>query len=807
MPKRPFAGSPANLTAGAIRDDLGAKRKLAKMDPSRGGHLGVARVTLVNFEEFYVSLRTVVGTATDFDRIPIPMTFPGAGARHFFGAMPEIGDHCIVGWMPMESGSDSKGTKHPVILQWIIPGVMTGREWLTTAAFTPDEFDFGSAKDREVTRAVFDRIRHKLRHVQPGNIVASSSQGSDLVLDEGVTLANRRCNEIRLRDQDQALVVRSLQQFHAMAGARIYAGMVQRDALSLPTAMISDGKDWDTDIQLIDGEPVHESDLPQIETEPENFLTPSGILLRQPVTPEEGYVSEALLELDDRLDPYSFLRRGGYVDEGGFMYDPRVKPDSVYGGKPVFRISSTTGTNTAAEMGEDTLTEYRLEVSHTSDGLLPVTEQTDMFDADRLPRSDNEVSDPGGIKAPFIEFVLGSVVGNDPFSRYGKDRYGLPLVVSVFDARTDQPNPRIDPVQVDDNGYLDSLEEHAATLFKMSPPIGGGGPDTFWSVNKGGQLKAAIGGPETGFSVEAALRGGLKLQVGGEFRLLLNEGIRLGGARGDATENIGASLESEQGAVVIKGGGQLRGVEDTGGRTVNNSPDLPAVKIDSNYSTHINANQNIVLKGAQVETRAPSVKVQGYQETEITSADRVSISGKVTNLTTGGKRTESFSGPKDNNITNGPLHEVTYTPSPAVGSIESLKTVFEGGSRVEEFELGDHETTMKVGNLTYQTEGGTWKARAGQNSLTISTDGMEGKVTSGNLTLKATAGTAELSGSTGVTIESSGGQVTIRGTTVHLGAPVDNDQGAIVCGGSIEPFTGSPFSSFGIGAKRHIVGS
>ena len=81
-------------------------------------------------------------------------------------------------------------------------------------------------------------------------MAGSSSQGSDLVLNESVLLSNRRSNEIVLRDQDQAIVMRSLQQFHAMSGARVYGGMVQRDARSLPKEMFSDGIKWDSSIQL-----------------------------------------------------------------------------------------------------------------------------------------------------------------------------------------------------------------------------------------------------------------------------------------------------------------------------------------------------------------------------------------------------------------------------------------------------------------------------------------------------------------------------------------------------------------------------
>ena len=63
-------------------------------------------------------------------------------------------------------------------------------------------------------------------------------------------------------------------------------------------------------------------------------------------------------------------------------------------------------------------------MSHTTDGTLPVSEQTDGFDVDSLEGGHN----------PLVEFVLGSVVGNDPF---GADRqsYGIPLGVSFRGGR------------------------------------------------------------------------------------------------------------------------------------------------------------------------------------------------------------------------------------------------------------------------------------------------------------------------------------------------------------------------------------
>ncbi len=213
-------GAHANLDRileGDIKNQTSYMReKVLRASPDRNWRLGVAKVLSLDYEEMHVTLRMLSGAAEDYARLPVPLTFPGAGNRHFFGAMPQVGDHCIVGWIPQES-EQPDSTRIPVILSWILPGIWPARDWAMTAGFSSDELDLGIEKNQQLVEGVHDRIRRKLRHMQPGNIVASSSQGSDLVLDEGVTLANRRGNEIRLRDQDQALVTRSLQIFATTA--------------------------------------------------------------------------------------------------------------------------------------------------------------------------------------------------------------------------------------------------------------------------------------------------------------------------------------------------------------------------------------------------------------------------------------------------------------------------------------------------------------------------------------------------------------------------------------------------------------
>ena len=780
-----------------------ARQHLKNMSPDMNYGLGIAKVTNINYEEFQVTLRTVSGASQSYERVPVPMTFPGAGARHFLGAMPQVGDTCVVGWMAQESAEAEGGTKTPVILAWLIPGVWTGRDWATTAEVEVDDYDLESPSDRVRTAGSYDRIRHKLRHMQPGNVVASSAQGSDMVLDEGVTISNRRGNEFRLRDQDQAAILRSLQEFHTQAGTRMYSGMVQRDATFLATTMLSDGYQWDGTRQSLDGMPLKDGQLPADLTAPQGFLTPALILRKTSIPAAEGYVGRSLLNADPYLDPYSFLRLGGFINSDGFAV-PQNRGPAVYGGKPVFRVSSQNPGNTVTDPQARTLTEYRIEVTHTSDGRLPVSEQTDMFDAERLPGQD-PLAPPTDLpsNAPFIEWVMGSVVGNDPYSQSGRLKYGVPLKAIIFDGNN--AAPRLEPVQLAQEGSGVSptpLKEHAATLFRLIPPLPGGGTETFWSVNKQGQLKASIGGKVNENSVEAYLAGGLKLGIGGRFQLLMNGHTELG-----TVSKSSLFLTAQEGAVRIFGGGPLVGAANAVERTVGQGGgDTPSVSIEARTNALFKAEKLITIKSGSVDMNATSINIQGNEDLNVSGVKTTSITTETLVTSTSGQCQQSFGGPKYGLPTNAPLHDRTY--SPLYPGIACEKVTYAMGNRDELFFLGNHTTTVLIGNMTYQTVLGTWTARSAANMLTLGPTGLTGGITTGNITLGAVAGVATMSGLAGVNLIAGAGLAMVRGSAgVYLGGPVTGtDFGPILCAGSREPFTNLPFATWGLGAKSHNVG-
>lgn len=781
------------------------KKKLREQHPDQGGStgLGVARVVDIDYEEHFVTLRTLVGTEQEFERVPVPITYPGAGARHFFGAMPEIGDYCVVGWLPQDT-SEARGTRTPVILTWIISGVWPGRDWLTTAEYTEDEHDQGTSRNREEVRGGGERVRHKLRHIHPGNIVASSSQGADLVLDESVHLANRRGNEFILRDADQAVVTRALQQFTALAGSRTYAGMVQRDALRLPTTMFSDGKFWDSEVQAPGGVPVPESDLAAHPNAKAGFLTPADCFHR-PMPAQAGSTLQGALEqAPSYLDPYLFLRSGGYIDEDGVAVDSRHITDAVYAGKNIYRVMAGSTENGVLQPAGATLTEHRIEVAHTSNGTLPVTEQTDGFDAERLPPGDPDT--PGtSPNRPYIEWVLGSVVGNEPFSARGRKEYGVPLVARVFDDLGGL-GPRIGPVQVGSSAQGTSgtpLAEHAATLFKLTP-LGGKLAPTWWSVNKQGQVRANISGPSTGSGLDVAVAGGMRLAVGGGLELLLKGGIHF-----STQSKNSLRLRSEQGPVVIYGGGGPGQGEETlmeqeygsaGGEDA-----VPAVDIRARTNARIWADRQVLVKGKKVELNASSVKVNGLDEVEISASKQITQTTEDMKVVVNGKRSDTFIGPKNLLPTSGALHERSYNPM--YPGLVCEEVTYLWGDRTERFNLGNHTTNVLVGNMTYRTLLGSWTAQAGLNTLEVNTaTGITGRAIIGDVSLTAVAGSAQMKGIVSASVESIG-PVTVRsGTMIRLAAPPTGpDIGPILCAGSLEPFTMLPYATWGMGSKTVVV--
>lgn len=787
------------ITAGQMREAARGDQVRA-INPSRNwGALGLslAQVRDVFYEELKVNLLVVSGEADTFLYEGVDLTLPGVGRRHFFGAMPERGDFCLVGWAVQES-SGIANSRTPIILQWMPPPPWMGHEWLMHQGYAPGE-GMDTPQQRALLLGVSERTRYKMRHMSPGNIMASSSQGSDMVLDEGVLLTNRRANEIRLRDQDQAFIVRSLQQFHAMAGARIYAGMVQRDARFLPTTMFSDGIWWDSPLQMGDDGPLTQG---QLATSPfaRDYLTPGQIFQRDDPTTNSDFETEKGNTVAEALDPFDFLKWGLFITgDGNRMFAQEA--DTLYGGKAIYRVGVTPGppqTPIAVwnavyqqdEINPDSLTEYRIEVTHTSKGVLPITEQTDGFDAERYPDHNIE-DDPTTYPStsPFIEWVLGSVVGNDAFSVDGLTKYGLPLKPVIF-----QPNGSAAPSLV--SALNSNLGEHAATLLKVRPPVGNR-PASFTSFTKAGNFKASVQG-NAPWSIEVFAATGTKFQAGGGLSITANALDMVMGA--------GANVSSLQGAVRIYGGGRsstgTAGQEAAGASTDPNN--APSVLLEGRYNVNLEAGARVGIQAPTVDiTNTSQVNVRAQTGIEMMGGESITMHSNTLTESIAGKASYEFAGPSMGDPTGGALREVSIIGTPATGgtggTVDSYYVEF--GDLLEVFTYGNRRTRINIGDNTIRISVGKWLCQSGENILGLSNDrGFAVNLPLGDMTSSVQSGEIRQTASGFVGMRSLRGNMALEAANnLRLKAIGPSGLGGVVmCGSDRDPLTGITYADLGL---------
>lgn len=721
---------------------------LMPSNPSTGWSalsLGLARILHVYYEEMKCTIEVVQGEFGRQKFAGVEMTMAGAGARHFLGAIPEIGDYCVVGWVANNNTKADK--KSPVILTWMTRTSFLGHDWLPVQDFAPEEQVLETSKDRAKLEAVAGRTRFKMRHMEPGNVVASSSQGSDLVLDESALLTNRRANEIRLRDQDQAIVMRSLQQFHAMAGARVYSGMVQRDARTLPTELWSDGSEWAQVSQLNEeGEPL--DTFGDSDTAPLT-ITPHKLFLKEG-SPFQG-------KMPSSLNPYSFFLEANLIDSS----DQYIGEKGVltYGGKSILRVGQA-----GEEVKSDALTEYRVELTHTSDGTLPVTEQTDGFDSDRV-----------GENPPFVEFVLGSVVGNDPFGN--SDQYGTPLGVDFSTGRGALVS------------QIDSLFDQAATLIKVTPLT----PDStvsFSSFSKRGNFSANIGSS----SREAA-----RVHVVGGANFTLGSSLVTSADRTELVSRatgLAKSISAPDGGISVSSGGSIDGdigIDVKARKTISLQSDValrvlaPIVDFSNVKSIRLSSEESLVFEGGR------NYEVRASDQKEVISGSKQTL----------------VAGPTDGLPTNAQGVEVTIATSPATGSVGGTvkkETIVVGDEEKTTQGVGDRTTQVSVGKITNLSLTGSVVQQAGGNKVEVgAVSGCEINAVVGNVSMTSVTGLVTV---TGISIGlRSIGPVSIEAKASILGGVAGAANGPIMCGSDIHPLIGKPYLVLGMPPRTQVLAS
>ena len=173
------------------------------------------------------------------------------------------------------------------------------------------------------------------------------------------------------------------------------------------------------------------------------------------------------------------------------------------------------------------------------------------------------------------------------------------------------------------------------------------------------------------------------------------------------------------------------------------------------------------------------------------------------------KETTLYSGPKNFNPANAPLRSVTFGANPltghAGGATDTYKMVF--GDRNETFLFGNHSTNVIIGNLSYQTGVGAYRAQAGGNFLNLdTTSGMSAVVSVGTMTMTSTT-TASITGVGAASMSSTTGPARVSGLSTFLGGQLTPKTkfGAIIAESDIDPTSGKPFSFYLMGSSNHLL--
>ena len=754
----------APKTAEQRQDEQSIKNTAS--DSSRGWSalsMCIAQIVEIHWEEMRCTLEILNGSGADTRALTgVELLMPSMGNRHFMGGIPEIGDQCVVGWFAHDTRAGTAG-KTPAILAWWPSTPWVRHDWHMTQGFEPGENIMEDNVNRKIVQNFYQRIRHKMRHFSPGNIGASSSQGSDMVLDESVLLSNRRANEIIIRDQDQAIIMRSLQQFHAMSGARVYAGMVQRDARTLPREMFSDGIKWDASVQIDEnGNPFSPINGGEIFDNPieAGGLQPHPVFQRDNPTgfgvDIEGERTNYKGDFPLHLDPYVFLYNSGFLDENN--EELNEESDIIYGGKSILRVGSKFGKN--AFNNGSAFTEYRIEMNHTTDGILPVTEQTDGFDSDRAGDEKGENKSP-----VFIEWVLGTPTGNDAFSAKGREQYGLPVV------------PEKNSLGVADS--LTPFANHAATLLRITPVVPGL-EDSFVSFTKGGKFRAKVSSPAED-STQVSVSGGATLSVARDLSI---EGET------NTLSSTGKTSINSKGSIGIVAEGS-----ETGDALEGDEPNVSIV-IKGNKRISIQSDTAIAFKAPVVDfSQVGQLRLASSDQMEFNTGASINISASTIKQTSVGQNETVCGGPADFNPLAGPARKVTITESPATGGSGLPSDLYTNafGGKTELF-LGPatNTRTIATGTETKTIVAGSDQTIVGPTIQMIDPTGFKFLAPAGAVI--ATAGVAIAMTANVVSLRGNA-SVAISGASVIIGSP-GAAVGPIVCGSDIHPILGVPFLTF-----------
>jgi len=142
----------------------------------------------------------------------VPLGIAFCTPRSMLGGMPEVGSTVLCDFT-----SDNAFNSKAVISNYIPAGYKAGMN-------LRQQID----GKREVPFIDTPQFRRKFRKLYPGEIIGSSTQGTDLLLDDNALLMDMKGDELRLDAKDQSINQISIQNYKINDASRHFEGWIYR---------------------------------------------------------------------------------------------------------------------------------------------------------------------------------------------------------------------------------------------------------------------------------------------------------------------------------------------------------------------------------------------------------------------------------------------------------------------------------------------------------------------------------------------------------------------------------------------------
>jgi hypothetical protein len=696
---------------------LGGPRSQSLDGPDARKYLWVGRVIHVDTETMVCSIRLETGVGSERHDIPLP-ALGGAGPRSWAGSILEPGSKVLLGWKQWDHRSFK-----PYIIGAMTVGTYSAREYEPFSTIDPADLDSVRSSDPDLVddpRNLLEPVRIKSRKAYSGDFLASSSGGSDAILDKDVYFTNAAGNEVRVRSSDQTVIVQTVNEFTNNAVGYYRRGLIKRNAFNFLADLFISG-------ETRPGK-VGSQDL-------QSFLATK--------TPDDlgrVYVDQVPVN----SPAYAKLLAFGLVNSEGFPTFPN-NPYSDGLNDPFYPFLTTSDGQRASyivhgehdkSFAETNLcyVEDRADLRHTSDGIQTVTEEGDGVQIDSVSPS-------------YIEDVKGTVVGNDPHSEVGRSLYKRILKMEVFNTPeqgSPSVGPRFEPIDTITDQY-EADTKALARLFKIQSPTSSN--QFVFAVSKEGKVsvhvpKTQTGGPtERGQSVDMNLMGLLKAIIGSDEKTRKSIDLTTSGG---ISLNIGAFKETPDGpsvSVDMTVAGKIRTnfVDPTGKESF----------IGGNDFRSVSGTVFDVITGGSVRS------VGGTDSTEATAITHNAGAGGLKQKIAGaydlivlGKTSMSFAQPRTTTL-----------------ALSDTKTILAGVDSTTVL-AGSITRSVVTGNMSDSVATGNMSASvgAGNYSVSVGTGNLSATIGAGNLSFSVATGSASISSGLTTSI--------LAGVTAIVAAPV-----------------------------------